>query len=110
MTQRFGSIVRVRPEQRDEYLRLHAAVWTAVEERLLASNVRNYTIFIRDDLLFGYFEYVGTDYPADMAAIKADPETRRWWQLTDPCQERLPGTPDGEQWAPLTEVWHLTER
>ena len=36
------------------------------------------------------------------------PATRRWWALTDPCQERLPGTPEGEQWLPLPEVWHLS--
>jgi L-rhamnose mutarotase len=44
----------------------------------------------------------------DQARIRADPATQRWWQLTDPCQDRHPGTPEGEQWAPLTEVWHLS--
>ena len=105
--QRFGSVIKLRPEKRDEYLELHANVWPAVEAQISRSNIRNYTIFLRDDLLFGYFEYVGEDYAADMAAIKADEETRRWWALTDPCQERLPGTADGEQWASLAEIWHL---
>ena len=59
------------------------------------------------DVLFGYYEYTGSDHDADQARIAADPTTRRWWTLTDPCQERLPGTPDGHQWAPMTEVWHL---
>ena len=75
---------------------------------LTAANIRNYTIFLRGDMLFSYYEYVGTDHAADLARIAADPATQRWWQLTDPCQERLPGTPEEEQWAPLTEVWHLS--
>ena len=104
---RFGSVIRIVPGKRDEYLALHAAVWPAVEARLTASNVRNYTIFIRGDMLFGYYEYVGEDYAADMAAVAADPETQRWWSVTDPCQQRLSDAANGEQWSVLTEVWHL---
>jgi len=104
---RFGSTIALDPAKRAEYLTLHAQVWPAVEERLRASNFTNYTIFIHGDVLFGYYEYTGSDYAADSAAIAADPATRQWWQLTDPCQVRLPGTPDGEQWATMTEVWHL---
>ena len=32
-----------------------------------------------ENLLFGCWEYHGSDFEADMAAIAADPETRRWW-------------------------------
>ncbi len=106
--ERHASCVGLRPEQRERYLELHAQVWPEVESMLAAANIRNYTIFLRDDTLFSYYEYVGTDHAADLARIAADPATQRWWQLTDPCQERLPGTPEGEQWAPLTEVWHLS--
>ena len=105
--QRSGSVIRLRPERRDEYLALHANVWPDVEAALTRANVRNYTIFVHDDLLFGYYEYVGTDHAADLARIAADPQTRRWWALTDQCQERLAGAPDGSQWAPMAEVWHL---
>lgn len=104
---RVGSAVRLRPELRERYLELHAAVWPEVEATLTACNIRNYTIWLLDDLLFAAFEYVGTDYAADMARIAADPDTQRWWQLTDPCQEPLPGTPDDQQWISLPEIWHL---
>jgi L-rhamnose mutarotase len=79
----------------------------ASKPRFPAPIFANYTIFIRDDFLFGYYEYVGDDHAADLESIAADPETQRWWALTDPCQEQLPGTPDGSQWAPLAELWHL---
>jgi L-rhamnose mutarotase len=104
---RFGSVIRLRPERRADYLSLHANVWPDVEAALTRANVRNYTIFLHGDLLFGYYEYVGDDHAADLTRIASDPQTQRWWALTDPCQERLAGTPDGSQWAPMAEVWHL---
>lgn len=105
--QRFGCVIGVDPDMREEYVTLHAAVWPAIEARLRESNFTNYTIFVRGDLAFAYYEYTGDDYTADVAAISADPATRRWWALTDPCQVRLPGTPDGQQWATMAEAWHL---
>lgn len=104
---RYATAVRLRPERREEYLALHASVWPAVEAALRAGNIHNFSIFLHGDVLFGYYEYVGTDYAADMARLDADPETRRWLALTDPCQERLDGTPAGRQWLPLAEVWHM---
>ena len=104
---RHGSVIRLRPDKQEEYVRLHAAVWPQVLDRLYASGIRNYTIYLHDGWLFSHFEHVGDDYAADMAAIAAHDVTRQWWELTDPCQERLPGTPDGEQWTAMTEVFHV---
>jgi len=104
---RYGMLIRLRPEKREEYLRLHAAVWPAVERTLREANIRNFTIFRHDDLLFGYYEYVGDDHDADQARIAADPETQRWWTLTDPCQESLSAREGGAWWTPMEEVWHL---
>lgn len=107
--QRHGQVVNVRPDKRDEYRRLHAAVWPAVEATLTRCNVRNYSIFLLDDTLFAYYEYVGDDHAADMARIAADPVTREWWTLTGPCQEPWGSVPpDGRgPWRDATEVWHL---
>lgn len=104
---RYGGVVRLRPEMQEEYLRLHAAVWPDVLRQIRASGIRNYSIFLRDGWLFSYYEYVGADHDADLAAMAADPRTRQWWALTDPCQVRLPTAAPGEQWAPMTEVFHV---
>jgi L-rhamnose mutarotase len=104
---RVATVIRLRPEKEAEYRRLHADVWPGVLDRLSRSNVRNYSIFLRDGLLFGYYEYVGDDYDADMAAIQADPESRRWWTFTDPCQEPVASAAAGEWWAPAEELFHL---
>ena len=103
---RYGSIIKVKPEKLNLYRELHSAVWPAVLDRIRKCNIRNYTIFYKDGFLFSYFEYIGEDYEADMDAMAADPETRRWWKLTDPCQEPVQTAREGEWWAPLEEVFH----
>ncbi|RIV39148.1 L-rhamnose mutarotase [Micromonospora radicis] len=106
---RYGCVIRLRPEHRDTYLRLHAEVWPGVEQTIRDSNIRNYTIFLHGDLLFGYYEYVGDDHEADQRKMAADPQTQAWWKLTDPCQESLAEPGSGHWWAPMQEIWHLTE-
>ena len=103
---RYAMLIRLAEEHRQTYLRLHEAVWPEVAERIRACHIRNYTIFLRGDLLVGYYEYHGADHAADMAAMAADPATQRWWALTDPCQRQLDGTPADSWWAPADEIWH----
>jgi len=107
--ERHGQIVRLRPEKRAEYLRLHAAVWPQVEATLRAHHVRRYTIFLVDDTLFATYEYIGADHAADMAGVAADPVTQEWWRHTDPCQEPwgAGGTAGAGPWRDAVEVWHL---
>jgi L-rhamnose mutarotase len=107
--QRYGMVIGLRPERREEYLRLHSAVWPAVERTMLDAGIRNFTIFLHGDLLFGYYEYTGDDHAAAQARIAEDPETRRWWTFTDPCQEPLAETGSGSRWALMREVWHLED-
>ena len=105
---RHGFVVNVRPDKREEYLALHRAVWTRVEEAMSEQGIRNYTIFILDDTLFGYYEYAGDDYEADMAKIQLDATSQQWWELTGPCQTpfgRSAAPTDG--WRRLEELWHL---
>lgn len=104
--ERIAQVIRLRPEAEADYRRLHAAVWPDVLEQIRQSNLRNYSIFLRDGLLFAYFEYAGNDYPADLALMANDPRTREWWQLTDPMQQPVDTAGDGEWWAPLEEVFH----
>jgi L-rhamnose mutarotase len=108
---RFGAVIRLREEQREEYVRLHAAAWPGVLATISACNLRNYSIFLKrlDDgalYLFSYCEYVGSDYEADRAKMAADPVTREWWRLTDPCQQPIAQRSPGEWWASMDEVFH----
>jgi len=104
--QRYGSVIKVRPEKEAEYRRLHAAAWPGVLAMIRDCNIRNYSIYLKDGYLFSYFEYVGTDFAADMARMAKDPTTREWWTHTDPCQEPLESRKPGEWWASMEEVFH----
>ncbi len=104
---RYGFVIGVKPEKLEEYKRLHAAVWPKVLEMISLCNIHNYTIFLKDHLLFGTYEYVGDDYEKDMARMAADPVTQEWWKLTDPCQQPLDTRREGEWWVEMEEVFHL---
>jgi len=102
---RFGQVIKVKPEKLEYYKELHAHPWPCVLEKIREANIRNYTIFQQDTLLFAYFEYIGTDFDADMKKIAADTCTQRWWRETDPCQESL--SPNGQSWwLNMVEVFH----
>jgi L-rhamnose mutarotase len=103
---RFGQRIDVRPERIEEYEQLHGAAWPGVLAQIRRSNIRNYSIFRDGTALFAYFEYVGDDFEADMAAMAADPETQRWWALTDRMQEPLPDREPGTWWKTMVEVFH----
>ena len=103
---RFGQVIRVKPDRTEAYEALHAAPWPGVLAALARANIRNYSIVRHGTTLFAYYEYVGDDYAADLASIAADPETRRWWTLTDDMQEPEPDRPAGTWWLDIPEIFH----
>ena len=105
--QRKAMVIRVKPEKLAEYKALHAEPFPGVLAALKAAHVGNYSIFLKDDVLFAYLEYHGSDWDADMARVAADPETQRWWRLTDPCQTPWPTAAPGEWWSDMESVFHL---
>lgn len=104
--QRYGMVLKVRPERIEEYKEYHAAVWPGVAKMITECNITNYSIYLKDGFLFSYFEYVGDDFEADMAKMAADPVTQEWWDIMMPMQEPLPTRKEGEWWAEMEEVFH----
>ncbi|WP_283148838.1 L-rhamnose mutarotase [Silvimonas soli] len=107
--QRMGMVIGIKPDKIAEYKQLHAEVWPEIIAGLTAANVKNYSIFLREpeNLLFGYWEYHGTDFAADMQSIADQEVTRRWWALCAPCQVPLASRADGEHWAMAEMVFHM---
>ncbi|WP_238598041.1 L-rhamnose mutarotase [Saccharothrix sp. ALI-22-I] len=62
---------------------LHSAVWPAVEQTPLDANMRNFTIFLHGDLLFGYCEHIGED---TTPTRPASPRTRKRSGSGRPCR------------------------
>ncbi len=107
--QRMGMVIGIKPEHIAEYKRLHATCWPEILTGLAAAHVRNYSIFLREpeNLLFGYWEYHGTDFAADMQSISDQAVTHRWWALCSPCQVPLESRGAGEHWAGMELVFHM---
>lgn len=103
---RFAQVIRVRPEGFREYVRYHAAVWPGVASQIRECNIRNYSIFHWNGLLFAYFEYVGDDFAADSDRMAADPETQQWWDTVKPLQEPVEDATSEEWWKDMEEVFH----
>jgi L-rhamnose mutarotase len=104
---RYGQIIGMKPDAYDRYVEYHAKVWPEVLKTIYACNIRNYSIFFKDNTLFAYFEYVGDSFEADMAKMAADPTTQEWWSVMKPMQEPIPTRAEGEWWADMKEVFHV---
>ena len=110
--QRYGSVIGLKPEKKDEYVKLHADTWPEILKLIKDVNIRNYSIYMGELndgnlYLFSYFEYIGDDFDADMAKIAENPKTQEWWKLTDPCQipQKNRAKPT-DNWMGMEEVFH----
>lgn len=110
--ERHAWVTGLKPAKAEYYRKLHAAPWPAVNAKLKECHIRNFSIYERDiygkTYLFAYLEYTGNNFDADMKIMAADPETRRWWKETDPCQAPLPeALAQGKIWSDTKELYHL---
>ena len=104
---RFGQLIGIKPEHLDEYKRYHADVWPEILKKIKECNINNYSIYYKDNYLFAYFEYVGSDFEGDMQKMANDPKTLEWWDVMKPMQQPLSTRNEGEWWADMEEVFHL---
>ncbi|MCY1722025.1 L-rhamnose mutarotase [Prolixibacteraceae bacterium Z1-6] len=104
---RFGQTIKLKPDGAEEYIKHHAAVWPGVLAKIKECNLSNYSIFVRDTILFAYFEYTGSDFDADMKKMAAHEETQRWWDVVKPLMQPVDSAKDVEFWADMEEIFHL---
>ena len=72
-TQRYAMAVRLKDEKREFYIKNHANVWPEILEELKKINVKNYSIYLKEDFMFGYLEYNGNNFDGDMAEMQKLP-------------------------------------
>lgn len=106
----YGQIGRLRKEKIEEYKRLHMTdihtpEWAGVLATISDCNMRNYSIFIEDDVVFGYFEYIGEDYDSDMKKMSDDPITQEWWKLTRPCFTKYASTSKEAFYSDMQQIF-----
>ncbi len=54
---RYAMAVRLKDDKRDYYLKNHQNVWPEVLSELKKIKVKNYSIFLKEDFMFGYLQY-----------------------------------------------------
>jgi L-rhamnose mutarotase len=106
--QRIGMVIGIKADQISAYEALHAASNPGVRDLLDKYHMHNFSIYMRqlDDgkyYLFGYYEYTGTDYKAEMEKLAAESRNQKWLSVTGPMQAPLPGE---QSWAMMKEVYH----
>jgi L-rhamnose mutarotase len=105
--ERFGMVIKLKPGRAEAYKKYHRAVWPEVVDKIQECNIRNYSIYLKDDMLFSYFEYHGADLNRDWAKMAAHEKTKEWWAVINPLQDPLDTRTEGEWWATMEEVFHL---
>lgn len=105
---RFGQVIGLKPEAEEEYKRIHVKIWPEVEAAIREAGIRNYSIFLKDGMLFGYYEYHGPDeeFDARMAQLSKVSRESGWWDITEAMQQPLETRAPGEWWANMQEVFH----
>ena len=105
---RVGMVIGVKEEKADEYKAVHADSHPGVRDLLSTANMRNFSIFMERMpdgklYLFGYYEYHGSNYKADMATLDSEERNKEWLAMTDPMQIPLPGQ---ESWKVMEQVYY----
>lgn len=103
---RYGQVIMVEKGKMDEVKNLYANMWPRISEIISKCNMKNYTVYFKDDYMFCYYEYTGNDYDKDMQKMADDTMMRKWWSVSKPHQVPLETRKRGEWWADMEEVYH----
>jgi L-rhamnose mutarotase len=91
--ERVAFTMKLLPGAEAEYRLRHAAVWPELLEVLRGAGCRDYSIYQRDDDLFGVFEV--DDFEHFRAVLGASDVNARWQadmaSLIDPCTDLATG-------------------
>lgn len=93
----------LKEEKVADYIKLHAEPWPELIELIGECNVHNYSISIRGNQLFTYYEYTGDDYDSDMDRMDTSPVMIKWRTFSKPCFKR---DEEGNAYKDLQEIFY----
>lgn len=107
-----GQIGRIKPEYIETYCRLHekdiyTEEWKGIRQLIADCNIKNYHIFIEDDIVFACYEYVGEDYAADMRKMSENPLNKKWWGLTRACFTKYKKDSKEAFYSDMKQIFYL---
>tara|TARA_B100001287_G_C22377479_1_gene387148 strand:+ start:172 stop:561 length:390 start_codon:yes stop_codon:yes gene_type:complete len=107
MTERYAMAVRLKDEKRDFYIKNHANVWPEVLSELKKIKVKNYSIYLKEDFMFGYLEYDGNNFNKDMEEMQKIPVVDKWTKLMIDCFNPFPNNEDNNSWVMMDEIFYM---
>ena len=97
-------VMRVDPDQHQEYERRHRPIWPELEETLKAHGVRSYSIFL-DAETSQLFAYAEIEDEERWNAVADTEICQKWWKH---MADIMPTNPDSSpQVKDLREVFHI---
>ena len=106
-TERYGMAVRLKDDKRKFYIENHSNVWPEVLEELKKIKIKNYSIFLKEDFMFGYLEYDGNNFDADMGEMQKIPIVDKWTKLMIDCFNPFPKNEDNNSWVMMDEIFYM---
>ena len=87
--QRIAFKMKLKPGQKEEYRRRHAAIWPELEALLKQTGVSDYSIFLdeKTNTLFAVQKQAGEASSQDLGK---NPVVQRWWAYMADIMETLP--------------------
>jgi L-rhamnose mutarotase len=104
---RIGMVIKIDSSRIKEYMALHADSTSGIRDLLQKYNMKNFSIFLTkledgNYYEFGYYEYAGQNYEADMAALASEPRNIAWLKICDAMQIPLKGE---SSWKKMPQVF-----
>lgn len=95
----------------NQYVAYHQNVWPEILDSLRKCGIENLEIYKRSNRLFMIME---VDEDFSFAKKKkmdaANEKVREWESLMLKFQQKLPQTPKGEKWVPMTKIFELNSK
>ena len=104
---RYAMAVKLKDEKKEFYLKNHQNVWPEVLEELKKIKIKNYSIFLKEDFMFGYLEYEGNNFNDDMAQMSKIAIVDKWTKLMIDCFNPFPNNEEKDSWVMMDEIFYM---
>ena len=96
MCEKYAWKAKLKQGKRDEYVRRHDEIWNSMKEVLASAGIKNYSIWLCGDEIFGYYECEkGVKYAADIQAHS--PVVEKWNEYMEDVMTMEPDPVTGAQ-------------
>ena len=105
--ERYAMAVKLKDEKKNFYLKNHQNVWPEILDELKKIKIKNYSIFLKEDFMFGYLEYEGDNFDEDMTKMAKIPIVDKWTKLMIDCFNPFPNNEDNDSWVMMDEIFYM---